>query len=1295
MKCPSILPATIVAALWIVHAGALSAAEPADVAGRHVLFMIGEDEYETEQTLPVFAREHLDPLGFKTTFVHADAGEPNHFPGLEALEKADLLFLSVRRRTPRQEELALVRKFLAAGKPLVGIRTASHAFVLRSGEPPAGCADWPGFDTEILGGRYDGHYGNRDGTDVTTVLRAEQHEIMQGIRQKSFRSSGTLYRSFDLGPQTTALMRGFTTDKGQPIELPVAWTNVAGKSRVFYTSLGHKDDFAQETFNQMLVNAVHWCLKLPVPGRGVAGSGRGVDDSPESRNRYKEDLAANEEVAELIRGFKGKGEVGDDSLPTPPDQAVRLFRVTEPLEIELLAAEPLVAQPLFITFDQRGRMWVVQYLQYPFPAGLKVVKYDQYLRAVFDKVPAPPPQGMRGADKITVLEDVDGDGTYELAKDVITGLNIATSLAIGHGGIWVLNPPYLLFYADADGDDVPDGDPEVHLSGFGLEDTHSVANSLRFGPDGWLYGANGSTTTATINSAATRNVHFKGQCIWRYHPETKVFEIYAEGGGNTFSLEIDSVGRVFSGTNNGDTRGMHYVQGGYAKKNWGKHGPLTNPYAFGFFEHMRHEGYDERFAQAFAIYEGGNLPEKYDHWVIAANSLHNRVWASRMLPDTSTFRTVDDPPLVVTSDRWFRPVDVKVGPDGAVYLADWYDSRLTHVDPRDNWHKTSGRIYRLKTKGSRPLAPFDLARMSGDELIELFSHPNKWFRQEAVRVLGQRRDAAVMPKLAALALSDQHPGALEALWALNLSGGFNDAVAAQALRHGNPHVRRWAVRLLGDVRHASPALARQMVLLAQSEPDVEVRSQLASSAKRLPAQVGLPIVRQLLARDEDMEDLHLPLLCWWAIEGHAETDRQAVLALFEDPAFWSLPIVERYVLERIMQRYALAGGAEDLDACVRLLELAPGTAHSSRLMVGMQAAFQGRAMTGLPPALTEALVKYQESLGKSDLALALRLAQPKAIDEALRLVADPGADKAQRLTCIEILGQIRQPKCVPTLVRLLGTTGAPAINLAALQALLNYDDPTIGRDILRYYHSTLTDEHNVRSTAHRVLVSRKAWALALLEEIEKSHIRATSIPLDVVQQMLLHGDDQIERLVTKHWGKLRGGTPAEKQDQIRRVAGLLKSGPGNDAVGRELFKEHCGKCHTLFDEGGNAGPNLTGYERDNLNFLLPAVIDPSAAIREEYTNFAVITNDGRTLTGLIAERTPRTLTLRGVDGQPTIVDTDHIDTLQALSVSIMPDGLLDKLSEQQIRDLFAYVMSRTPAQRDRAAAQGARSSGGQ
>src|SRR5690606_19532851 len=200
----------------------------------------------------------------------------------------------------------------------------------------------------------------------------------------------------------------------------------------------------------------------------------------------------------------GRGAVGDDSDPAPAAAAVKLFETADDLRMDLIAAEPAVEQPLFIHFDDRGRMWVVQYRQYPYPEGLKVMRYDQHLRAVFDKVPQPPPHGVKGKDVITVSEDTNGDGRYDTHREVISGLNIATAVQVGHGGMWVLNPPYLLFYPDADRDDVPDGPPEVHLSGFGLQDTHAVANSLLWGPDGWLYGANGSTTMGVVSSAATK-----------------------------------------------------------------------------------------------------------------------------------------------------------------------------------------------------------------------------------------------------------------------------------------------------------------------------------------------------------------------------------------------------------------------------------------------------------------------------------------------------------------------------------------------------------------------------------------------------------------------------------------------------------------------------------------------------------------------------------------------------------------------------------------------------------------------
>lgn len=1036
-----------------------------------------------------------------------------------------------------------------------------------------------------------------------------------------------------------------------------------------------------------------------------------AQETKSDRDRYKEDLAGNPDVERIIKTFPGRGEVGDDSSPTPANEAVQQFRLAEGLKIELVAAEPAVRQPLYMHFDDRCRLWVVQYLQYPFPEGLKIIRYDQHLRAVFDKVPQPPPHHVPGKDLITVFADTDGDGQYDTSKNVIEGLNIATAVVTGHGGIWVLNPPYLLFYPDANRDDIPDGDPEVHLSGFGLEDTHSVANSLRWGPDGWLYGANGSTTTGNVSSAVNKNVQWEGQNIWRYHPDLQVFEIFAEGGGNTFSTEIDAAGRNFSGTNHGNTRGMYYPQGSYATKNWGKHGPLTNPFAFGYFEHMQHEGDKDRFAQTFVIYEGGSLPETYHQTVIAANALHNRVWASELTRDRSTYRTKDLPNIVETDDRWFRPVDVKVGPDGAVYIADWYDTRLTHVDPRDNWHKGSGRIYRVQRE-DHPTAPLnvDLSQASSQELINHFSHSNKWWRQTAVRVLGERLQASPEAERLAIitqlkTLIDQDTAPLEALWTLNLAGQFDEQLAQQLLSSSNADLRRWAVRLLGDRRTLNTQTASRLVQLAENESYVQVRSQLAATARRVNPQFGLPLLKALLTHHEDVSDPHLPLQIWWAFEGfcgeHVLNDtpqvgihldpisdaspREQLLSFLEDESIWTEPIFEQTVLPRLMKRFAMdefAPGVENasagLAACERLLQLAPTDDARQILMSGFLEAYQGRDIAQLPAGLRSEIAEYQASLTKSDLALGLRLGEDEALQQALAIIRNEGADNSERVALIEILGEIDRPAAVSTLLSVI-TSRSSAVKNATMLALMNYDDPKIGQTICSRYQSSLPDEHGLRDTAHRVLASRPVWTKQFLAEIEAFRIKPETVSLDVIQQMQLHDDPEIQALVKKHWGTIRA-TPAEKQQEIARIRSLLTAtgASGNVVHGHALFKKHCGTCHTLFDEGGQTGPNLTGYERDNLEFMLLAMVDPSAAIREEFTQYQLLTTDGRVLTGLLEEQTPTRITIRGANNQVTVIARENIDVLKAMSTSIMPDGLTQKLTDQEIQDLFSFLMRRTP-----------------
>ncbi len=988
-------------------------------------------------------------------------------------------------------------------------------------------------------------------------------------------------------------------------------------------------------------------------------------------------VAGSDQALEVIRSFSGRGALADGSSPTPAQEAMKTFKLREGFELELVAAEPAVEQPLSLAWDAKGRLWAVLYRQYQFPAGLKIVEYDNHLRARFDKTPLPPPHGDRGEDIIRVFEDADGDGIYESHRDAITGLNIATSVAVGAGGIWVANAPYLLFYPDADGDGSPDSDPVVKLSGFGLEDTHAVMNSLVWGPDGWLYGANGSTTTGKVIDPATgRTVEWQGQMVWRFHPKTERFEIHAEGGGNTFSLEIDAAGQVFSGTNGGKTRGMFYPQGSYGTKSWGKHGPLTNPYAFGYFEHMKGEGDERRFPQTFAIYEADLFGEELAGRVVSANALHNLVWASRLERDGSTYRTVDEENPVESPDRWFRPVYAGLGPDGAVYFADWYDSRLSHVRPVDDWHKASGRLYRLQPTGKRPsYREGDLSQRPADELIGLFTHPNRVVRRRAMLELGWRGDRSVNSALVALVDEASGQASLEALWALNLLDGLSDELATKWLTHPQPELRRWIVRLVGDRREASGGLATALADLALGESDVQVRVQLAASAKRLPSTTALGILDGLVRHGEDLDDPHQPLMIWWALEAHAETDRAGIEAWLAKAETWGHALVREVLLERLMKRYAIAGGAENYASASLLLEKAPDEAAKTKLLEALQSAFEGVTLPSLPEPLSRALQDYSRSLGDSGLVLRLRSGEAGALDEAKKAVLDPKLPTGVRTELVRQLGESGDRGAIDPLLRILSLNQEYALKRVALQTLARFDDETVAKGILGRHGSTLPAEHGVRSTAERVLAGRLPWARLMMDAVDKAVIKSRDVGADVVQLMLEHRDAELNARIQKHWpGIVAGSGGIDLAAESARIKQTLAGGAGETEAGKAIFAVRCANCHQLFGEGLTIGPDLTGYERQNLDFWIPSIVNPSLELREGYGNYVASMKDGRKLVGVMAAQDPRTVTLKDLAGQVSILDRAGIETLEASPISLMPPGLLAGLSDKELRDLFAYLM---------------------
>jgi putative membrane-bound dehydrogenase-like protein len=978
-------------------------------------------------------------------------------------------------------------------------------------------------------------------------------------------------------------------------------------------------------------------------------------------------LESSSDVQRKLRRLPG--EAG----PLPVTESLKRFVTPDDLKVEVVLSEPQIGQPLDFKFDERGRLWVMNYKQYPSPAGLTAVSRDKYLRTVYDKVPPPPPHHFRGKDAITIHEDTDGDGQYDDHRTFVDGLNIATSFARGRGGVFVLNPPYLLFFADRDQDDVPDGAPEVLLEGFGMEDSHSVANNLRWGPDGWLYAAQGSTVTGQIKRYGTdeKPVHSMGQLIWRYHPEQRRYEVFAEGGGNTFGVEIDSKGRIFSGHNGGDTRGFHYVQGGYYRKGFGKHGELSNPYAFGYFQQMMHHSVP-RFTHTFIIYEGAALSAHYAGRLFGVGPLQSHVICSDLQPQGSSFATNDLNTVLTSSDPWFRPVQIRVGPDGAIYVADFHEQRIDHASHyQGRVTPETGRIYRLRDPQARQPFFVDLSGATSNELVQLLEHDNKWQRQIALRLLADENDASIRGPLLEILEEKTGQTALEALWALYVSGGIDsDDLASRLLQHDEPHVRKWTVRLLCDAFQVSDRIAVQFARMAEAEPDIEVRVQLACSARRLDPAHSIPIVERLTRTAETTDSL-LPLLLWWAMEHHADQGRVEVLALFRSAEFWKRPVVKENLVQRLMRRYAQAGTQSDLVSCATLLEQAPTNADVQLLLRGFEEAYAGRTLSGLPDELIGVMAK----VGGGSLTLRVRRGNEDAIAEALDSIRDERELAETRSELIRVLGQIEQPKSLPVLLTLLDESRDASILNSLFTALQAYDSPSVATHVLSNYARLGTAD---RASAASLLTSRRSWGAQLIARVQDGRVASGDISPAAVQKLLLHADDEIRQQVQQLWPNINASTSDELRAEVLRVQDILSDGSGNPYLGKKLFLEHCGKCHQFFTDGGRIGPNLTSYKRDDLRGMLLNVINPSLEIREGFENFVVYMDDGRTLMGFIADQDNRVVVLKTADSQTLILRRDEIEEMRAVKRSLMPEEILKPLSTDQLQDLFAYLRSSQP-----------------
>ncbi len=973
--------------------------------------------------------------------------------------------------------------------------------------------------------------------------------------------------------------------------------------------------------------------------------------------------------------------------PLSPADAVAKMKLPDGFTARCVASEPMIRQPLSISFDHTGRLWVLQYLQYPNPAGLKPVKQDQYLRTQWDKVLDPPPKGPKGLDKVTICYDPDANGVFQKSKDFVTGLNVASGFCLANDGVYVVQPPYLLFYADKNHDDVPDGDPEVLLKGFGLDDTHSLANSLQFGPDGWLYGAAGSTSTSKIEdpSGTTKTPIEFQQGIWRYHPQSKRFELFSEGGGNTYGLDFDANGQCIAGTNWGGFACLHHLPGAYYVKGFSKHGPLHNPHAYGYFDHVPYKGFKGGHVTCGGvIYDADAYPKEFRGQYIAGNLLSNAVYTHKLTPKGASFTAEHGTDLLVANDDQFRPVDLQLGPDGCVYVADWYDKRAAHLDPIDNWDKTNGRVYKIEYTGAKPQKPFDLRKMKSAELVELLKHPNIWWRRMARQELIGREDVGETFTALRELVGGKGSAALEALWVLHECAPSIEWPTADTLfDHPNPHVRAWAVRLLAQEPNAftTDSLERFLGNTATDESPTVLAAYLCAVRQLPPVDAG-KLFEALLERKGIDTDPSARLLLWWAYlhitetvdDGQIGTTLRTSQLTADTQAF----LIERAVRrglssdhdgDRFNEKLSPVRVLRDVDeplreAVLRGIEAAVPTLPERHLATVAET---------LAKELNETYIENRELTFR----ILISLGHPDSIAEARRYVADDKHATAERVKWVAALGRVRKEKEKAAvggwLLSRLKEATSDDLRLAFVGSVESTTPKGTADGFLELYPKWSAA---VKKRAVQALLSKPEWAVALFKQLDAGAFPKADVSVEQAKAAVAFDHKELTPLVEKHFGKL-SATAGEKQARIASLNTMLgREKPGDPAKGKAIFTKACGACHQLFGEGGKVGPDLTTADRKNRGSLLASIVDPSGYIRPEYVTQVVNTLDGRTLTGVMSAQTPQGFTLSTYANDKvetlTLAHKD-VDKVTDSGVSLMPEKLLDTMSEPEIRDLFAYL----------------------
>ena len=972
-----------------------------------------------------------------------------------------------------------------------------------------------------------------------------------------------------------------------------------------------------------------------------------------------------------------QGQADQPYAGLSPEEAVKKITLPPGFKATLFAGEPDVKQPIAMAIDDRGRLWVAENYTYPIRAD-----------------------GDKGKDRILVFEDTHGDGKFDKRTVFMEGLNLVSGLEVGFGGVWVGAAPYLMFIPIRDGD-TPQaaGKPEILLDGFGYEDTHHVLNTFTWGPDGWLYGCEGDLVNSNVGkpgSPAKSRVRINGG-VWRYHPMRHIFELFAEGSSNPWGIDFDEHGQCI-------TEAcviphlFHMIQGGRFMRMTGSH---FNPYIYDdiktIADHLHWSGDLEKGPfwtdlgrrpdavgnghahTGLLVYQGTNWPEEF-RGKYFMNNIHGHC-ITVDVPERkgSGFVAHHGGDVIRFNDPWSLVLNLETGPDGSVYMIDWYDQTQCYDTNSDHTDRSNGRIYKV-TYGNLKSGKVDLLAKSTLGLVDLIGGDNVWYTRHAQRLLQERCSGAnLAPQLRALLLDkilDQGSDPLTRLryvWALGAVDGSAIAHDAMTLlqsvsaQSSDEYIRAWLIQFLCEDPHPSPEMMALFVRLARRDKSAVVRLYLASALQRLPVESRWDVLAALYSHAENAGDHNLPLMVWYAAEPLPASDGERALTMAQSAR---LPNIFTFTVRRT----AALGTPGAFTAIFKILVSSDDDRLLLETVRGLSAALQGQRSLPMPQGWDQVETKLRAShnseIYDAVQSVSLVFGSRRAREVLRQTLVDKSADESARRAALMSLLAVKAPGVAPSLQGLLDEKESD-LRGAALRALAAYDDPQTPPKILaRYPALSLTEKRDALHT----LTARVTFARALIDAIAAGVIPRSDITGDLVQQLRNLKDSPLNQLTTKIWGTVRESSAEKKAliEKYKLVCSAENLIPADPFHGRVLFIRLCQPCHTIFDVGGKVGPNLTGSDRQNLNFLLESIIDPSAIIALDYRAWTLDTDDGRTISGIIKKQDDKTLTIATANETLTL-PRKEIESMRQSALSLMPEGLLDHLSDNDVRDLVRYL----------------------